>query len=44
MSISLYIENSKNGLDFHLDLLMTAIEMPLQMPMPGGTILGGVGD
>jgi IS605 OrfB family transposase len=37
---TLYIENSKNGSDFHLDLLMTAIGMPLQMPMPGGTILG----
>jgi hypothetical protein len=38
---TLYTENSKNGSDFHLDLLMTAIGMPLQMPMPGGTILGG---
>ncbi len=28
---------------FHLGLLLAAIEKPLQMPMPGGIILGGVG-
>jgi hypothetical protein len=28
----------------HQGLLLTAIGMPSQMPMPGGTILGGGGD
>jgi hypothetical protein len=38
--ITLYTENSENSLDFHPGLLLTVIEMPLQMQRPGGTILG----
>jgi transposase len=37
----LYIESFESGSTSHQGLLLTAIGMPLQMPMPGGTILGG---
>jgi len=40
---TLYTENSENSLDFHPGLLLTAIEMPLQMQSLGGVILGGLG-